>query len=208
MLANKETRSLVRKGEWEMSRRESRLQAQKRTRRRNAVLVVMLTIAVLLIAGGLYAYFADSQTAAAAFDYKPEDIVYGDPIHAIHEMGDGPAIPFLPRAQPQPAIAVSEKSYDFGSIGPHDVVERTFVIFNTGDAPLTISRAYTTCGCTTADISARTIPPGKVASVSITFDAGFHDTAGQTVRRGLIIENNDPRQSQTEIWIQAAVRKS
>lgn len=191
-----------------MNRRERRLQAQKQARRRNTIFGLVIAIAVLLIAGGLYAYFAGSQTAAAALDYEPGDIVYGDPIHAIHEMGEGPPIPFLPRNRAQPAIALSEKSYDFGSIGPQDVVERTFVIFNTGDAPLTISRAYTTCGCTMAEISARTIPPGKVASVTLTFDAGFHDTAGQTVRRGLIIENNDPRQSQAEIWIQAAVRNS
>lgn len=191
-----------------MNRRERQLQAQKQARRRNTILAVILTIGVLMIAGGLYAYFADSQTAAAALDYEPQDIVYGDPIYAIHEMGEGPPIPFLPRDQAQPAIAVPEKSHDFGSIGPQDVVERAFVIFNKGDAPLTISRAYTTCGCTTAEISARTIPPGKVAAVTLTFDAGYHDTAGQTVRRGLIIENNDPRQSQAEIWIQASVRNS
>jgi hypothetical protein len=123
-------------------------------------------------------------------------------------MGDGPPIPFLPKDQAQPAIAVSETSYDFGRIGPTDVVERTFVIFNTGNAPLTISRAYTTCGCTTADITASSIPPGKVAVVTLTFDAGFHETAGQTVRRGLIIENNDPRGPKAEIWIQASVRNS
>ncbi len=191
-----------------MKRRQRRLQVQKQSRRKNTIMAIILTIAVVMIAVGLYAYMVDSQTAAAALDYEPGDIVYGEPIHAIHEMGEGPSIPFLQRDQAQPAIAVSEKSYDFGSIGPQDVVKRTFVIFNTGDAPLTISRAYTTCGCTTAEISARTIPPGKVASVTLTFDAGFHDTAGQTVRRGLIIENNDPRQSQAEIWIQAAVRNS
>ena len=189
-----------------MNRKERQLHAQNRARRKNTIAAVILTVAVLLVAGGLYAYFTESPTATAALDYSPEDIVYDEPIHAIHEMGEGPSIPFLPRDQAQPAIAVSEKSYDFGSIGPSDVVERTFVIFNTGNAPLTISRAYTTCGCTTADITAKTIPPGKVAAVTITFDAGYHDTAGQTVRRGLIIENNDPRQSQAEIWVQAAVR--
>lgn len=191
-----------------MNRRDQLLQAQKQARRRSTIMVVVLTIALLLVAGGLYAYFAESHTAAAALDYEPQDVVYGDPIYAIHEMGEGPPIPFLPRDQAQPAIALSENSYDFGTIGPRDVVERTFVILNTGDAPLTISRAYTTCGCTTAEISAKTIPPGKVASVTLTFDAGFHEAAGQTVRRGLIIENNDPRQSQVEMWIQAAIRYS
>src|SRR5690606_38916554 len=98
-----------------------------------------------------------------------------------------------------------ESFYDFGRIGPQEVVEQTFVIRNEGQAPLTISRAYTTCGCTTAAFSASIIPPGKVATVRVIFDAGYHDAAGQTVRRGIIIENNDPDQSQTEIWVQAAV---
>jgi hypothetical protein len=103
---------------------------------------------------------------------------------------------------------VPEKSYNLGLVGPYDVVEEEFIIRNTGEAPLTISRAYTTCGCTTAEISASVIPPGKVATVKLIFDAGFHDTAGQTVRRGLIIENNDPQRSQMEIWVQASVRSS
>ena len=191
-----------------MNRKERRQQAQRQTRRKNMIAIAILIVALLMVAGSLFAYFSESETATAALDYGPEDIVYDQPFRAIHEMGDGPAIPFLPSDQAQPAIAVSEKSYDFGSIGPTDIVERTFVVFNTGNAPLTISRAYTTCGCTTADITARSIPPGKVAEITLTFDAGFHDTAGETVRRGLIIENNDPRQSQAEIWIQASVRNS
>lgn len=191
-----------------MNRKERRRRAKLRERRNNIIALGALVIALMMISGGLYAYFSESQTAAAAYDYEPEDIVYDKPIYAIHEMGEGPPISFLPRGGAQPAIAVSEKSYDFGNIGPSDVVERDFVIFNLGDAPLTISRTYTTCGCTTATISASTIPPGKVALVSLTFNAGYHDTAGQTVRRGLIIENNDPRQSQAEIWIQASVRNS
>ncbi len=189
-----------------MKRRVRRQKAKGQSRRKNTIAAAILVIALFVMVGSLYAYFAGSKTAAAAFEYGPEDVVYGQPIHAIHEMGEGPPIPFLPRDQAQPAIVVPEKSYDFGKIGPVDVVERTFVVGNTGDAPLVISRAYTTCGCTAADISARLIPPGKVAKITVTFDAGFHDTAGETVRRGLIIENSDPRNSQAEIWIQAEVR--
>lgn len=191
-----------------MNRKERRRQARQRARRKNTIAAFILVVSLLVLAGSLYAYFSDSQTAVAALDYEPEDIVYDQPIQAVHEMGEGPPIPFLPGDQAQPAIAVSEKTYNFGSIGPTEVVERKFVIFNTGNAPLTISRAYTTCGCTTADISASAIPPGKVAEVTLTFDAGFHDTVGQTVRRGLIIENNDPRQPQAEYWVQASVRNS
>ena len=73
---------------------------------------------------------------------------------------------------------------------------------------LTISRAYTTCGCTKAEFTSSIIPAGKVAIVTLVFDAGFHDVRGQTVRRGLIIENNDPDWPTVEIWAQASVRSS
>jgi hypothetical protein len=161
-----------------------------------------------MVAWGIYASVAGQQVDADALTYSPGDVVNDRPFVAVHEMGDGPPIPFLPKNQSQPAILVPETSHNFGSIGPTDVVERKFIIRNTGDAPLTISRAYTTCGCTQAEFSSNVIPPGKVVEATLIFDAGFHDTAGQTVRRGLIIENNDPRHSQAEIWTQASVRNN
>ena len=41
--------------------------------------------------------------------------------------------------------------------------------------------------------------------MKVTFDAGFHDVSGQTVRRGVIIETNDPDTPQMEVGVQAAV---
>lgn len=168
--------------------------------------VAVVIAGFVLVLGSLIAYVSGNNTAVAATQYNPEDIASNQPFVAVHEMGEGPAIPFLPRNEPQPKIQIPERSYNFGTIGPQDVVEREFIIRNVGEAPLTISRAYTTCGCTTAEISARVIEPGEVATVKLVFDAGFHDAAGQTVRRGLIIENNDPNYSQAEIWTQASVR--
>ena len=162
-------------------------------------------IAVVLVVGAAFLYLTTQPTGRAGLEYTPQDVVYDQPIHAVHEMKHGPRIPFLSPDQPQPRITVPENTHDFGRVKPTAVVTYTFPIFNTGDAPLTISRAYTTCGCTTADITARVIPPGKVALVTLTFDAGFHDTRGQDVRRGLIIENNDRRQSKAEVWTRASV---
>lgn len=134
------------------------------------------------------------------------DIVRGAVIRATHEMGaSGKPAEFLPADGPQPNVGVDEAFHDFGRIGAKDVVERTFTVRNTGDAPLTISRAYTTCACTTAEVSAGVIPPGKAVTVDLRFDAGFHDAAGQTVRRGVILETNDPEQPQVEMWVQADV---
>lgn len=167
--------------------------------------LVLLVVGLLLLGVVAAAYVSSTPSATASTEYHPEEVAHEQPVVAIHEMGEGPRIPFLPRSQAQPTIQVPVKSHDFGIIGPQDIVEREFIIRNTGQAPLTISRAYTTCGCTTAEISASIIPPGRVATVKVIFDAGFHDAAGQTVRRGLIIENNDREHSQVEIWIQAQV---
>lgn len=185
-------------------RKASRQKHQKR----NWMTIVLLVVGVLLLAAGLIAYTSAPPSANASFEYHPNDVAHDEPILAIHEMGEGPVIPFLPTNQAQPKIEIPEKSFNFGLIGSQDVVEQEFIIRNVGDAPLTISRAYTTCGCTVAEISASVIPPGKVATIKLIYDAGYHDTAGQTVRRGLIIENNDPQQSQAEIWVQAAVRSN
>jgi hypothetical protein len=166
-----------------------------------------LTIALAIIGGAilLLAVLAVMVAGRPARPAAGGEVFTGRPITAVHDMGDGPPIPFLPQGGPQPNVTVPEASYDFGRIGAKDIVTRTFLLRNDGDAPLTISRAYTTCGCTTATISADVVPPGKAVTAELRFDAGFHDTAGQTVRRGLIIESNDPDQPRAEIWVQAEV---
>lgn len=172
-------------------------------RRKQRLLFISGVAALVLLAGATYLFLGAQEKRLYA--YTSEDVVHGQPIHAVHEMRPGPRIPFLSRSQLQPNIEVPDNVYDFGRIGARAILERRFVIRNTGDAPLTISRAYTTCGCTTAHLTARVIPPGKVAEVTLTFNAGFHDTRGQRVQRGLIIENNDRRHPKAEIWVRAAV---
>ncbi len=150
----------------------------------------------------------NSSAGQALLDYSPQDISRENPLHAVHEMKPPSlnSIPFITRDNPQPKIKISKSFHNFGSIGPEEVAEQEFVIFNEGEAPLTISRAYTTCGCTTADFTSTIIPPGMVSIMILRFDAGYHDTRGQSVRRGVIIENNDPNNPQIEIWAEASVR--
>lgn len=168
--------------------------------------IYAIAAAALLLAGGGYYVLTNAKSSAqAALGYAVEDVVHNRPFRAIHEMGAGPPIPFLPADRPQPKIAVPVDYYDFGKVGATAVVTRKFLVRNEGQAPLTISRAYTTCGCTTAEFTAREIPPGKAALVTLVFDAGFHDVRGQTVKRGIIIENNDRANSKAEIWTRAAV---
>ena len=176
--------------------------AEKRKQRKKITSIVFMLIGIGLIISGII-FLPNSKSGQV----KPEDIVYDSPMHAIHEMNGASlsSIPFIPKDQPQPKIFVSEATYDFGTVGAIAVVSHEFVIQNIGEGTLTISRAYTTCGCTTADFTSTIIPPGKAAIMTLTFDAGYHDARGQTVTRGIFIENNDPNLPQLEIWTQAVV---
>lgn len=189
-----------------MDRKANRKPTPAKAAKKKSVPFYWVMIGVIVAAvGGYYLLINTDQTAQAVPSYAEEDVARDSPFVAIHEMQAGPPIPFLPADQPQPKIVVPDGRYDFGEVGPQAVVKRVFVIRNEGEAPLTISRAYTTCGCTTAEFTARVIPPGKVALITLVFDAGFHDARGQKVERGIIIENNDPRNSEAEIWARASV---
>jgi hypothetical protein len=196
----------VRKG-YRTSKQQLGERARKQRQRQKLLPLIIVIAGALLVGASLY-WMVGKTPAKASGDYSPEDVVYDRPLHAIHEMEptDMASISFLPKDGPQPKIAVSEDFFNFGSVGLKDMLTHDFAIFNQGDAPLTISRAYTTCGCTTADFTATVIPPGKVSIMTLTFDAGFHEVGGQTVRRGVVIENNDRNNPTMEIWTQAAVR--
>jgi hypothetical protein len=194
----------------QISRRAIRERARKRRKQRRVLPAILLVaIGVGSIAAAWY-LLVGRTSAQIGFEYSSEDVVYDQPLTAVHEMEplNLESIPFLPKDGPQPKISVSEDYYNLGSIGPTEVVTYDFAIANLGEAPLTINRAYTTCGCTTAEFTATVIPPGKVSVITMILDAGFHDVRGQTVRRGIVIENNDPKNPQVEIWAQAAVRRT
>lgn len=196
----------------------SKRRAKKRRAKRNQYkkkssglrMVAGGAVVLLLLMGGFYLLRDDPPQLAAssgAASYDPADVAYDEGMFGVHEMGPSKtSISFLPSDGPQPKLEIPQDYWSFGQIGSKDVVDHTYVLKNTGEAPLTVSRIYTTCGCTTAELTARVIPPGKSALLRLIFDAGFHDTRGQQVRRGIMIENNDPTHSQAEVWAEASVR--
>jgi hypothetical protein len=166
-------------------------------------------VGILLAALCIYALLVSS-TGSATISYMPADVVYGKKIHAVHAMQfninsqTGSLISV--NSAEKPEILLSENYYNFGEVNAKQLQTRTFVIANAGQKDLIIERAYTTCGCTTADFSGNEIPPGKVVLMTLQFDPGYHDLRGATVRRGVMIETNDPDHPTQEIWVQASVR--
>jgi hypothetical protein len=144
-------------------------------------------------------------------NYEDVELSYTQPITAVQasgvpagEGGQESTGPGVPTGHPQADL--SSGFFDFGAISSQAVVQRDFLLINNGDAPLVIRKAHTTCGCTTASLTASIIPPGQASRITMVFNAGFHSVAGQTVRRGLIMTTNDPDHAELEIWVQASVR--
>jgi len=55
--------------------------------------------------------------------------------------------------------------YDAGTVVKGEVVKASFVVKNTGDAPLVISEVRPSCSCTVADKPSEPIAPGKSTTI-------------------------------------------
>jgi hypothetical protein len=89
-----------------------------------------------------------------------------------------------------PRIVVEQPSFDFGTIAQGKKVDHVFIIKNSGDAPLTIGHVSTSCGCTVAEVSSRSISPGKSSEIKASFNsANFTGTISKTI----YVNTNDPK---------------
>lgn len=162
---------------------------------------------VLLAASLLLGAFAFWRLAATRPPtYQPEEVSVDKPILAVQGLPGGAHYPISMGQGAAPGLDISPAYYDFGVIPADRQVEHTFVIRNRGAADLRIYRAYTTCEYTRAQFSATIIPPGKVALVTVRYDPQLHAVSGSTLRRGVVIESNDPDNLQSEIWVQVKIK--
>ena len=72
---------------------------------------------------------------------------------------------------PLPAIAFEQELHDFGTIKDGDVVEHVFSFVNDGEAPLIISDAKATCGCTVPEWPKEPIPVGGSGEIKVRFNS-------------------------------------
>lgn len=85
----------------------------------------------------------------------------------------------------------SEVSHDFGNITQGDSVMHTFKFTNVGDAPLLISVARGSCGCTVPDYPKTPIPVGKTGDILVKFNSrGKKGAQNKTVT---LTANTDPQ---------------
>lgn len=67
-------------------------------------------------------------------------------------------------------IEFDSERYDFGEVPEGTLVEHTFTFKNTGEVPLVISDAWSTCGCTVPEWPEEPVLPGKQGQISVRFN--------------------------------------
>lgn len=100
-------------------------------------------------------------------------------------------------AQAAPRLTFDHYSFDFGKVTQGKTVDHVFVFRNTGDAPITIQRVDSSCGCTVATPSTRVVNPGKRGEIKTTFDSS--DFSGPVSKEILVYTTDQQKPSHTLI---------
>ena len=102
-----------------------------------------------------------------------------------------------------PKMTFDEMIYDFGTIKEGKVVEHTFEFENTGEVPLLIGDARSTCGCTVPTFPKDYMKPGSKGEIKVIFDS--KNLSGNISKPITIISNTYPRE--TKLFIKGIVEK-
>ena len=101
-------------------------------------------------------------------------------------------------------IFFPETQYDFGKVSEGQVVEYTFKFSNNGKGTLNIKDIKTSCGCTAAVVSEKTIKPGGSGSIKVELDTKSRQGK---MSRTVTVVSNDQKDPNKIITIFADVIK-
>ena len=105
-------------------------------------------------------------------------------------------------ASADPQVSLSETQHDFGEVYEDRQLTHTFVIRNTGNAPLEISKVDPDCACTVASYD-RTIPPGGQGEITLTVKPF---SVMRQFRKEAKVLNNDPERSEFSLVLTGSAK--
>lgn len=95
-----------------------------------------------------------------------------------------------------PKITFEKTEHDFGTIAQGTNVEHTFTFTNTGKAPLVITNASSSCGCTVPTWTKEPIAPGETGEMVVKFNGSGQNQVTKTVN---ITANTESGKEQLKI---------
>jgi len=84
-------------------------------------------------------------------------------------------------AKQLPVMQFEESEFDFGTIDQGTPQEHTFTFTNTGNAPLIITDAKSTCGCTVPKKPDAPIAPGETGELLVRFNGSGQNQVTKTI---------------------------
>ncbi len=135
--------------------------------------------------------------------------------HSVKEITQAPAIqheeiirnPVTANAQLDSStlaqLSFEENSYNFGEVEEGTIVEHAFPFTNNGAAPLLITDARSTCGCTVPNYPEEVIPPGGQGVLKVRFDTD--GKMGKQRKPVTVFANTLP--NQTRVHLVGTVRE-
>ena len=99
-----------------------------------------------------------------------------------------------------PVITFEKVEHDFGTIEQGTNVETVFAFTNTGDAPLVITNASSSCGCTVPEKPNGPIAPGEKGEIKVHFNG-----SGQNLVTKIVTLTANTQAGQEQVRIKAFV---
>jgi len=118
--------------------------------------------------GDLEKRVSDLEGRVAALEAKNKPV---RPTAASNNTNNNTPQPEVKPEGPLPKIDFTKEEHDFGTIKEGDIVEHTFTFKNVGEAPLIISNARATCGCTVPQWPKEPIPVGEEGEILVRFNS-------------------------------------
>lgn len=106
-----------------------------------------------------------------------------------------------PLASPHVEIVGGEE-FDFGVMEPGSKGEHTFIVRNTGEAPLSLEIVGSTCKCTIGKLAKSELAPGEQTGIDLTWDV---KSAGEDFGQSAILKTNDPARGELNLKIKGRV---
>lgn len=109
-------------------------------------------------------------------------------------------------ASAQAKIEFEKVTHDFGTFSETNPVQKcTFTFVNNGDAPLVITQAIASCGCTVPSYTKEPIAPGKKGEINVTYNG--KDKIPGHFKKSITIRNNG-KPDYTRLYIEGIMEEA
>lgn len=112
--------------------------------------------------------------------------------------GEAQGVPDVSTAGKFPKLEVDSAEYEFGTMQRGTRKKHSFVLSNTGDAPLRLEVGQPSCKCTVGELEKDVLQPGESVNLNVEWIAKVVEGP---FRQHVPITTNDPTQSSLELTI-------